>query len=311
MNIKIKLSNFNQELSVLELINRHFFKSLIGIVMSLSLPLMFMIVYFIIGTYKNDPSMFGSSLATYYSFAILPISFISLPLLIVEFKSSIILRKIAVSKITSLSFSFILFTYYFIVNIVIFIFTTLLYAIFLNKNAPTYFSYYNWGELIYAIINVMVLSSTIGFFMGVILKRSAMTQALGMAILFLTQILSGQLMPMSIIATVPPLKYICLLSPMSYPMGLMNNILLQFPKSILEAIPFPLPPDFDFDTIMLGNSIFNLNTFNIIDISISTKKIKVLALYDDWNKILNLVLPPVLSIVFMIYNIKKFNWSSR
>ena len=309
MKYKFKMTKFNQELSVIDLVNRHFCKSLIGIVMSLSLPLMFMIIYLIVAIYKNKYILFANNLSLYLSFAILPVSLISLPLLIVEFKSSIILRKIAVSKITSLSFTSIVILYYSVVNITVFIITILLYAIFLNVNAPTYFSFYNWGELIYAIINLIFLSSSVGLFIGVVLKKAALAQAIGLMLIFLSQILSGQLIPMSVISQVPPIKYISLLCPLTYPLDLLNNVLLPLPKSVIESLPITLPGE--WTNYLAGNSIFNLHTFYFFNFSSTSGKLSIIPVCEGWHKILNLIMPIIMGASFMFYNIIKFNWSSR
>ena len=130
-----------QEIAVLELVNKHFWKSKIGPLSALIIPLFLMVIYKILS--KNESSLFIGGLPSYFSFSILPLCFISLPQMIVEFKTSIILRKIANSRITSVKFILIVILYNFTMILSVTFLIILLYAIFLNVNAKAGFEYIN------------------------------------------------------------------------------------------------------------------------------------------------------------------------
>lgn len=302
-------NKFNEEIAIFDLVNRHFFKSKVGLIMSMTLPLIFMLIYFIFALSNDNFSLFGTSLSVYLSLTFLPITLIALPLVIVEFKKSIILRKIAVSKITSLRFSFLLLEYYFVVLLISTIITIILYAIFLNKHASEYFSLYNWGELIYSILNIFILSLALGLFLGVICKKTSIVQTIGIGIMFLSLALSGQLIPMSVIASSAPIKYISLFSPLSYPLGLLNNVLFAADFKQLDS----LPPEMmnQLNLLNKGSSIFNTSNFYIFSFDKDALKVDSKIVYYGWQKVLNLVLPWVLTFILMFYSIKKFNWTSR
>lgn len=301
-------NRYSEELAVFDLVNRHFFKSKVGIIMSATLPLIFMLIYLIFSISKNDYSMLGNSLPVYISLTILPITLIALPLVIVEFKQSIILRKIAISKITALKLSLLLLLYYFIVLLCSTLLTITIYAIFLNKHASYYFSLYNWAEFLYAIINVYLLSLTIGLFLGVICKKTSIVQTIGIGLMFLTLALSGQLIPMSVVASTNAIKYISLFSPLSYPLALLNNIFI-----VVDIDSYKLPEEIlnQIEPLLKGSSIFNIDNFYIIDFDKDKMKINPIVVYYGWQKVLNLIFPFIISFLIMIFNIKKFNWTSR
>ncbi len=101
MDKKQAKENFNIEYSIIELVNKFFWKSKIGPIGSLVLPLAFMTIYKIM-SYVNgleDVDIFTSGLSTYLSLAIAPIALITLPQIMVELKNSIVLRKISISRV--------------------------------------------------------------------------------------------------------------------------------------------------------------------------------------------------------------------
>ncbi len=110
---RINNHDFNPEIAVVSLINKHFWKSKIGPISSIVLPVMFMLMYKIMSIGVSD-GIFALSLPTYLTLSVLPLTLITLPQVICEFKTSIILRKISVSTITKFKFTFILLSYYFI-----------------------------------------------------------------------------------------------------------------------------------------------------------------------------------------------------
>ncbi len=328
MKLQVTWKNLYQEKALIFLINKHFWKSKIGPIASLFLPLFMMIVYKIIGESNN--SLFASGLATYFAFSILPVCLITLPQVIVELKNSIILRKLSVSKITPLKFNLILLSYYLIVLIVSNIAIIILYAIFLNKEAHTYFNLFNWGELIYTLLLVYISSLSLGLLFGVIIKKTTYVQILGFIVMIISVSLSGQFMPLTVLASSDAIRYISLFSPLSYSLNLLNNVLVSTNQDIyLAAINANL---FNQDTVNANviemlkthkyNGLFDLkNSFVIFDASWipseTNPKIKIIGslsaikIYDVWQNALDLIMPFFISISFVIISIKKFNWTSR
>ncbi len=305
------------QLAILQLINTHFWKSKIGPISSIILPLFFMIIYRIIS--EKNILIFSGALPTYFSFSILPLCLIALPQLMVELKTSIILRKISVSRITSLRFSSILLLYYFVILIGSTTLIILLFAIFLNKDAEKIFSSLNWGELTYSLLSIYVISLASGLLLGVLIKKNSMVQIIGFVVMMFSVVFAGQFIPITVIAKTASLRYISLFSPISYALAQLNNICLPDYKDLIINYPNVSPELEDKISIIKNynyNGLFDLSSdFLNFDYSMNKQheiiKIEIINIYYIWQNALNLIMPWVFSIMFFIIGIKKFNWSSR
>lgn len=313
---KIK-KGFYSESAIFLLLNTHFWKSKIGPISSIVMPLLYMVIYAVIGT----NTVFFSGLSSYLSFSILPLTIISMPLALVEFKSSIILRKISTSSITAFKFCLLMFGYYLIVTIISNLIVITLCATFLNKDAPEIFKTINWGQFIYSLLMVYISSLSVGLLLGVLIKKANQAQIFGFLILFISIILAGQLMPLSVLGSVDAIKYISLFSPISYSMSLMNNVLVGDSNEIIGLIATANNGSFAsvVESCIKGQSIFDVqNPFIIFDYDFSNingeQEFYVngyTKIYLEWQKILNLIMPYVICISFITISVKKFNWTSR
>lgn len=229
-----KTRSFNQENATLDLINKHFWKSKIGPICALSLPFFLMLIYRILG--KENLALFEKGLSAYFSFSILPLCFISLPQMIVEFKTSIIMRKIAQSNISSLKFSVLILTYNLIAIIISSLIIILLYAIFLNVDAPKIFKKLNWGQMFYALFNIWISCLSFGLLIGVLVNRINLIQAIAFGIIIVSITFSGQFIPINVLARSEALRYITLLSPSSYGLNLLNVVLTDTNKDYLDSL---------------------------------------------------------------------------
>lgn len=232
-----KTKSFNQENAILDLINKHFWKSKIGPICALSLPFFLMLIYRILG--KENLTLFEKGLAAYFSFSILPLCFISLPQMIVEFKTSIIMRKISQSNINPLKLSFLILGYNLIAIIISSLIIILLYAIFLNVDAPKIFAKLNWGQMFYALFNIWISCLSFGLLIGVLVNRINLIQAIAFGIIIVSITFSGQFIPINVLARSEALRYIALLSPSSYGLNLLNVVLTDTNKELLDLL-YPL-----------------------------------------------------------------------
>ncbi len=338
--LRVKTHDFNPEIAVISLINKHFWKSKIGPISSIVLPVMFMLMYKIMSIGTSN-GVFALSLATYITLSVLPLTLITLPQVICEFKTSIILRKISVSTITKFRFTFILLTYYFIALICSSLGVIVLYATFLATAAPAYFSMYNWGEFVYALLNLYIAALFSGLLLGVLLKRAGLVQVIGICILLLSMMLAGQLMPLTVLGQSETAKIVSLFSPLTYPMALINTVLALPDTEIVNNIFKELPPGVNipsditsiiakstdefkrlYGLIPGASNIFSLDPFFVINITISpievvNKQVSVLTgvqqinIYESWHKVLNLLMPWIIAITFGVISMKLFKWTSR
>lgn len=341
----MKNNDATQEIAVLSLINKHFWKSKVGPITALAIPLFLMIVYKIIG--KDEIEVFTGGLPSYFSFSILPLGFISLPQMLVEFKTSIILRKISTSKVTAIKFCTIMLAYNFVAILSANILIILFYAMFLNVDAPDAFATINWWELLYALFNVYISTLSFGLLLGVLINRNNLVQSIGFCFVIVSITFSGQFIPISVLYRSGAMQYISLISPTSYSLNLMNVVLLPsnsegilklFEQEIAGKPLVTIIEDSNYNTEELKakledlknyrfNGIFDIKndfkifTLNVIESNIEipgtnekfliATKLTESTIYRPWQNILDLIMPYVLTIIFLFVSIKKFKWTSR
>ncbi|MBD5423035.1 MAG: ABC transporter permease [Mycoplasma sp.] len=341
-----------QEFATIQLINRHFWKSKIGPLSSLCIPLFLMIIYKVVG--RNGISI-ESGLPSFLAFSILPLCLISLPQMIVEFKTSIILRKISISKITSWKFSLLVLSYNLLAVLCSTLVIFLLFTIFLNVDAANYYKTVNWGELIYVLLNIYVSCLSFGLLLGVLINKINLVQIIAFIFIIVSITFSGQLIPMSVLSRSEAIRYVALFSPLSYSLNMMNIVLTDNGKEVIEslyslsllpegseAIKFTqVAKDTYINEVVPYNfsGIFNVSkpylsfSFKYHDISpqfayyveiisedtisgllespIQVDSIKVTTVYKSWQLIMNLLMPYIVSGIFIFVSIKKFKWTSR
>ena len=226
------LKNNREEIATLELINKHFWKSRTGPLSALTLPFFLMLIYRILG--QDDITLFTSGLAAYFSFSILPLCFISLPQMIVEFKTSIISRKISISKITKSKFSLIILSYNFIAILAATLIITLLYATFLGSEAPKVFENIKWPELIYSLFNIYISCLSFGLLLGVLINKIILIQIIAFLLIIISITFSGQFIPVNVLARSLAIKIFTLFSPTSYSLNMMNMVLENDNKQLID-----------------------------------------------------------------------------
>lgn len=318
--MKVSNEKYNQELAVLGLINKHFWKSKIGPISALAIPLFLMIVYKVIG--NENIRFFINGLPSYFSFSILPLCFISLPQMIVEFKTSIILRKISTSRIGSIKFSLIILSYHLFMIFCSTIIILIIYATFLNKDAPQAFESINWYQMIYVFLNIYLSCLTLGLLMGILINKINLVQISGFCIIIISVTFSGQFIPLVVVGSSDPIRYMSLFSPISYSLNQMNVVLsTDWSEIILQFIKNgAYSPEIDKDII---NYVENYHFGGLFDISQSfdifsfeTNKnilidLSINKIYLKWQNFLNLLMPYIFSSIFLGISIWKFKWTSR
>ncbi|MGL4184086.1 MAG: hypothetical protein ACRCRP_03105 [Metamycoplasmataceae bacterium] len=288
-------------------INKFFWKTKIGPIAFFLFPLGFMLVYFFVAM-DRDISVFASGLPSYLSLGLLPIALVVLPQMLVEIKSSILLRKIAVSNVSKLWYILIVFMAYFIILLFEAIYVLVFYFIFLNKDSFEQTKNLNWGNLIFSLFSLFLVVITFGILIGVLLNNSLSVQLTGFAILFASLLFSGQFIPIQVIGSVSALRYVSLFSPLSYSLGLLNNTLI--PYSGMENVEL-------LNEYLRGADIFNLSSpffifpFEKTPTAPEIPQIEKMIIYDTWQKALNLVIPFVLVIGVNAISWYKFKWSNR
>ncbi|WPL38948.1 ABC transporter permease [Malacoplasma iowae] len=277
-------------LATFSLINKYFWKTKIGPIFSIVLPFIFMVIYFVLGSSSDSKDKLGyfiNGFPAYLSMSIIPLSIVTLPSMNIEFKNSILLRKIKTSGINKFEYNLICIIYFFIASILFSIITIILFALFSVSDISRLGSI-NWGTLTYGIILLSLVSISFGMFISTFIKTSLSSQLIGFAIFILTLTLSGQFIPVDVISGVEAIKYISLLSPLNYATNIFNI-------ASLKAVSHSTNSIFDFtnDFIFTGFSD------------------KPITLYNVWQKILFAFAPFLLIGVFETLSIHFFKWTGR
>ncbi len=285
------MKKFNSELSIVSLINKFFWKSKIGPLTMFLLPIGFMLIYYLIENNSNNdgPSFFVSAFPAFIALTVLPITMISLPQMLVEIKQSIVLRRISTSSITAIKYNLIVASWFFLMCCFSTLIIIIIFLCFLNTNAPKELTHVNWGEFIFSIIMLFISAISTGILLASVSKKSATVQLVGLSILLLTITLAGYFVPISVIGGIDAIKYMSLFSPINYSTSLLNNTLI-------------LPID------GISQSIFVFKDFSILSANPTDGPIVIIA---AWQKVLNLIMPIIISISFNFIAYRKFSWSSR
>lgn len=277
-------------LATFSLINKYFWKTKIGPIFSIVLPFIFMLIYFVLGSSSNSSdklSYFISGFPAYLSMSIIPLSIVTLPSMNIEFKNSILLRKIKTSGINKFEYNLICLIYFFVASIVFSIITIILFLLFCVNNIQKLDSI-NWGTLTYGIIILSLVSICFGMFISTFIKTSLSAQLIGFAIFIITLTFSGQFIPIQVISSVDAIKYISLLSPLNYATNIFNVASLSATNGSSNSI-FDFVNDFSFAGFE-GQSIL---------------------LYNVWQKIVFTFVPFLLIAVFETLSIYFFKWTGR
>lgn len=279
-------------MATLSLINKYFWKTKIGPIFSTVSPFLFMIIHYALTSSvgdSNDLTYFVNGLPTYLSMSIIPLAIITLPSMNIEFKNSILLRKIKTSGIQKIQYNIICIFYFFMLSMAFSLLTLIFFLMFSAKNIE-YVKHIDVGTLIYGILILSLTSISLGMFASVFMKAPLSSQLIGFAIFILTLTFSGQFIPVEVISKVEAIKYMSLFSPLNYGANILNIACLKAADGFTNSI-------FDFNK---GFSFYGFGgTDNIIN------------LYDVWQKAVFAFVPIALIVIFEILSIKFFKWTGR
>lgn len=321
-------------IAIFNLINKFFWKSKLAPLSMFGLPLLFMFIYFAISSSSSGSSFdVFDGFNLYISFSVMPISLVSLPQLLVEIKNSIILRRIAISNISAFRYNFLMSTYFFGMCVISTLFIFAAVSIFEHANVKVFFGSFDIFSYIYALINFYIISISLGIILSSVSKSSTWVQLIGLAVILFSLMLSGQFIPIHVISNILPVKIISLFSPLDYPLGLMNNVILggqvnTFLNRIDKIIVSSTDPIL-IDQLQNLKNIFPKNGINIFnftnpfllpnfsflqdlisDAPVGNTKPSY-PIYETWEKITNIICPYLFVIGSTYLSVNRFSWSSR
>lgn len=290
--------------SLIKLINSQFLKNKSELFFTFVFSVVFVAMFGHINAaqFNYGATSFMSILSGIFMLQVIQCGMQSMPTAIMEFKTSVLLKRIGATPIKSWMFILSTAIYYFIVTIiqifwlilwVMLVFSFTQFKIQDTTNPNTIIgiisgwdlmfgvhSTVNWGGYLFSLFYASILSIFIGLFISSISKTSQSAQIIGMMFFFVNMFLAGLLLPIGAINKILPLKIISYFTPYRYVSGL---------SSTAWATD--------------NGDIFNPNYLQEV-----AKNDLGFEIYDNW---LNLFIPLVFIALTIIISIKFFKWNNR
>ena len=299
--MKINKQNHKLNLATLNLMHKYLLKSLWGLLISLIVPVTYLLLFLAISINKDNPGFYINSIYAVLGISVLPISLLTIPAMNIEFRKSIFLRKLKLENVSRYRYNLLVFTYFFLVQLAIclinFIFYILIAAI--TKNMDLYskniniwdaIKKINYGAVFYSIFMLLTVAISFAILLSTFIKSSLLAQIISIGIIFLSLLFCGVVIQIEEWDKVTFLRYVALFSPLSQPILSIN---------ISTTINF----------INLQTWDFSLN--NLFDFSSNVVLVKDRIIFQNWFKPLFIFLPIIYSSLFLVFGIRNFNFSSR
>lgn len=298
-------------LATLGLINKNFWRGYMGPIFTYLIPLVLMLFLGrIMGPQYLVPSIFLIST--------LCVLLVFMPQSIFEFKNSIILKRIGSTPIKPVVFllSIAIFNFILVVSstalmfvLSFAVFSDSLQNIMIDKSnisgtsgllLPEYmymFLHANWGDFIYSFLLMLIMCIFFGLFIASIGRSTLFIQSVGISTILIVFFVGPIALPISMIGQVDVVRYIGYFIPFKYAIGLAVESFTSTMNGTLINIS--------------GSSIWDITAPYIVysDFIDSTKPI--IEVFNQTDKVLNLVMPWVFIMIFGYMTSVTFSWSNR
>ncbi len=231
------------------------------------------------------------------SMQILSVGIMTLPTVVMEFKTSVLLKRIGATSITPVLFLFTISFYYFLILISQVVWMLLWVVIFFGFNTITdvsvaesgqlwvnvMFSTIDWPGYIFSTFYTVITTLSFAALIIAISKTAVGVNVVGSIIFFSCMFLSGQLLPMVQIVQNEALRIISYLTPFRYTTGLTL-------MSWIGDSPFIIDKDFTQSLFPGGPE---------------------LVVYSVVDQYLNWFIPLLIIAVTTFASLKLFKWNAR
>ncbi len=302
---------------VFKLVNKYFWKGLIGPLFSYVLPLLMLLF---LGLTLGSEFFFPGGVAI----SVLTIGLVFMPQSIFEFKNSSLLKRIGTTPINPSKFLIVIVLFNLLIMassiIFMFIFSFLVFKdnlyeskIFPPADGSPYVGIgwvdtlksVHWGSFLYSTLLLILLTMIIGLLIASVATSTLFIQGVGITLMMLAFFIAPAVLPVGMVASVDAIKYSGYILPFKYPISLMIESFNGFdPASQTEHF------------IMNTNhsNIWDINTeytiFNTFG-GLSGNSDGELVVFKKIDKILNQAMPYFFIILFGYFAIGKFSWSTR
>ena len=302
LKLKARLSK-----SVLILVNMQLFQSILRLIFSFIFSLVLILGLGFMNIYGfgliHTGLGFMNVIVGIMTFQILQTGIQILPEAIIEFKQSVILKRIGATPIRSIDFILIMISYYFSVIFVQFwwivLWTTLAFG-FLNFGNATggtntgiellFSGNVDWFGFFIASMYTSVLAIVVGLFIASISKSSIHSQVIGGIIFFVSMFLSGNFISIQTIDSMEGMRYVSMITPFR---SVNNLTYIAWNSTNPYAIFQPW-----------NNAVFPLFSSNTAEQNM-TYTIESWFIWFSW------IMPFVIIVTLVALSAKFFKWSKR
>ena len=324
-------------LAIIKIINLHFWKSIFGPFFAFVFPIIFIAI---LGTMLGYDQVFAGSLAI----PAMAVGLTAMPQAIFEFKKSVLLKRIGVTKIKPWMFLTAIGSFYVLIMFVATFFCVAvgigIFAGYMNSGreiadnlvmnvndsqimytlyAPTLktvLDNVNWGGFVWGTIMNIITSVSIELLLVSVVKTSLGIQALGIPILIISQFLSAQVLPIGMVRSVDAMWGLSYITPFKYSTALMlesfngtaiDNHGTVAVAGLTQGLTENVDKTIDLTIKIQSSNIFNINS----NVYTYYKGPDIINVYSKADKVVNLVLPFVWTALFGGLSVKFFKWGGR
>lgn len=298
--MKFRTYQHKLNLATLNLMHKYLLKSLSGLLVSILGPITYLFLFLAISINKENPTLYINSIYAVIAISVLPISLLTIPAMNIEFRKSIFLRKLKLEKVSKYRYNTLMFMYFALVQLAISLINFCLYILIavITKNMNFYIAniklwdaiqYIHYWGFFYSMIMLIIISISASMLISTFIKSSLLVQVIGIGIIFLSLLFAGLIITINEWDTASFMRYLSLLSPLSYPILSMN----------ISTTMITMNSNNEF--------IFN-NLFNFSSNIMSYKGTMIL---QNWFKPIYIFVPILFSASFFTISIWKFNFLSR
>ena len=281
---------------LLKFINKTYWKTIVLPVMSFIFPIFYVAI--IGGVWSLFSQLTPSIiLPAAWSIGIITTTLLCIPQMIFDLQSSVLIKRLGVSKYKPWMFYLLLIAFFIVINFFSYLFLIATSYLVLMNNAlfvTDLLVNANYWEVLYSLFISFIMGLSIGLFLVNVCKTTVQIQIIGSIILIISVGVSGMLVPIAFLYNINYLyRIITLISPFTYT------------NSLLTESWFHYHVFFN----VLHSSIFSPGTPYVSGVlnSVGTSTI----LFVTWQKWLNLLVPVILTIGFMGFNLSMFTYKVR
>ncbi|MGL5617712.1 MAG: ATP-binding cassette domain-containing protein [Metamycoplasmataceae bacterium] len=307
-------------ITVFKLVNKYFWKGMIGPLFAFVVPI---IMLYFLGLILGHEFYFPGGAAV----SVLTIGLVFMPQSIFEFKNSTLLKRIGTTPINPAKFLVVIIIFNLMLMIIsialVFLCSFVMFSEYLDRSqvegqlailgVPYVGASWlemlggaDWLSFIYSMFLLIFLTMVIGIFLACVARSTLFIQGIGITLLMIAFFVGPAALPAGMSASIDAIKYSSYILPFKYPIALMNESFNGFGGIMKDGEHIRYFMNINHSNIWDIHTDYEI--FNLFSIG---KKPNTLKLFDTYDKILNHVMPYLFIFTFGFFALGKFSWSTR